>query len=232
MRIKAALFGVGCCAGGCVTLTMFTLLLRKLCCVLPVENDDDDGNDDVGAATEPLIPRNDIRARHHLPLTAYCEELDSFAYMISADYINDHLRHNGINWRDCPYLPHPDAACKAMRAMCEHFEKRSPGLVAKWLRLTVTPASAYPVFEKAAKNIFLDEDGAFRIDWDRIVMLFVFGGELAVQCHRDDISFMFPRVSDWVAIFSERHLDAWIVERHGWVSFGTKTHSHVHFATA
>ncbi|XP_020791543.1 bcl-2-like protein 1 [Boleophthalmus pectinirostris] len=81
-------------------------------------------------------------------------------------------------------------------------------------QLDITPETAYNSFKSVMDEVF--KDG---VNWGRIVGLFVFGGVLSVECVEKDMSNLVPRIADWMTIYLDENITAWIQSQGGWHSF-------------
>jgi hypothetical protein len=101
------------------------------------------------------------------------------------DYINYRLNNNGVQWGQCPaLLPQPLEVHLTLRKKGDEFEERFKQEFQSLIEeLHVTENTAYPMFCRVVEEIF---NGG--INWGRIVALFSFGGSLATQCMRRDLT--------------------------------------------
>lgn len=81
-------------------------------------------------------------------------------------------------------------------------------------QLDITPDTAYHSFKSVMDEVF--KDG---VNWGRIVGLFVFGGVLCVECVEKDMSHLVARIADWMTMYLDENIDAWIQSQGGWDCF-------------
>lgn len=89
-------------------------------------------------------------------------------------------------------------------------------------RLTKESGGLYPNLiltsnNQNFKNI-MDQTFEDKINWGRIVGLFVIGGAMCVQCVEDDKSELVCHIADWMTAYLDEHLNPWIQSQGGWVS--------------
>ncbi len=141
------------------------------------------------------------------------EDLDCEAYVMACDYINHRVQKEGQAWADCPMLPSPTRSRLLMRNLCEEFEashKKELHELSK--QLAITPRTCYPTFMEISKTMFCYE----KINWEKIVALYSFGGILSIQCIDGSMPELISTVADWIGAFVEAHLDPWIQTQGGW----------------
>ncbi|XP_068450422.1 bcl-2-like protein 1 [Clinocottus analis] len=81
-------------------------------------------------------------------------------------------------------------------------------------QLDITPETAYNSFKSVMDEVF--KDG---VNWGRVVGLFAFGGVLCVESVEKDISELVPRIADWMTLYLDEHISAWIQSQGGWDCF-------------
>lgn len=81
-------------------------------------------------------------------------------------------------------------------------------------QLDITPDTAYHSFKSVMDEVF--KDG---VNWGRVVGLFAFGGVLCVESVEKDISELVPRIADWMTMYLDEHISAWIQSQGGWDCF-------------
>lgn len=120
-----------------------------------------------------------------------------------------------------PVAPPPpgsdlDAVKAALQDSADEFEllytQAFSGLSSQ---LDITPETAYQSFKSVMDEVF--KDG---VNWGRVVGLFAFGGVLSVECAQKDMSYLVPRVADWMTTYLDEHISPWIASAGGWVSGG------------
>ncbi|XP_075952020.1 bcl-2-like protein 1 [Anarhichas minor] len=82
------------------------------------------------------------------------------------------------------------------------------------LQLDITPDTAYHSFKSVMDEVF--KDG---VNWGRVVGLFAFGGVLCVECVEKDMSELVSRIADWMTMYLDEHISAWIQSQGGWDCF-------------
>ncbi|TNN67328.1 Bcl-2-like protein 1 [Liparis tanakae] len=80
-------------------------------------------------------------------------------------------------------------------------------------QLNITPVTAYHSFKSVMDEVF--KDG---VNWGRVVGLFAFGSVLCVDCVEKDMSELVSRIADWMTMYLDEHISAWIQGQGGWVS--------------
>lgn len=131
------------------------------------------------------------------------------------DYINYRLNNNGVQWDQCPaLLPQPLEVHLTLRKKGDEFEERFKQEFQSLIEeLHVTENTAYPMFCRVVEEIF---NGG--INWGRIVALFSFGGSLATQCMRRDLTQLIDSIIEWITLYIDNNLSNWIQSHNGWVS--------------
>lgn len=76
---------------------------------------------------------------------------------------------------------------------------------------------SHPKLIHTVAHLQIFAGGAY-ISWGRIVALYCFGGLLALRCCRqENLQDLTSNVADWLAVYTETRLDAWIRSHGGWV---------------
>ncbi|XP_056293945.1 bcl-2-like protein 1 [Pseudoliparis swirei] len=81
-------------------------------------------------------------------------------------------------------------------------------------QLNITPVTAYHSFKSVMDEVF--KDG---VNWGRVVGLFAFGSVLCVDCVEKDMSELVSRIADWMTMYLDEHISAWIQGQGGWDCF-------------
>ncbi|CAK9304466.1 unnamed protein product [Gordionus sp. m RMFG-2023] len=79
----------------------------------------------------------------------------------------------------------------------------------------ISVQTAYPSFVAVAKELF--KDGG--IKWGRITALFVFSGQLCLECINKDLPQLVGQIAIWLSQFVENNLSEWIDEQGGWQGY-------------
>ena len=133
---------------------------------------------------------------------------------IAEDYVRYCLERNGFAWESCQTDVLPNEHQRAMRALGDEFESRFNHTFDDMIdQLYITPETIYTTFRTVAEEIFIDG-----VNWGRVVALFCFSGKLAVRCFQQSMSQLVNSIVDWVSIYVDTSLSAWIAVNNGWVS--------------
>ncbi|XP_054473203.1 bcl-2-like protein 1 [Anoplopoma fimbria] len=81
-------------------------------------------------------------------------------------------------------------------------------------QVDITPDTAYHSFKSVMDEVF--KDG---VNWGRVVGLFAFGGVLCLECIEKDMSELVSRIADWMTLYLDEHISAWIQSQGGWDCF-------------
>lgn len=81
-------------------------------------------------------------------------------------------------------------------------------------QLHITPSTAYQSFEQVVNELFRDG-----VNWGRIVAFFSFGGALCVESVDKEMQVLVERIATWMATYLTEHLEPWIQDNGGWVSW-------------
>ena len=120
---------------------------------------------------------------------------------------NDFPRH-GLVERDTM----TDKVRRSVRFLCiELYRTHETELQDMLEKLHVVPNTVQVRLETIMAGIFYDQ-----INWGRIVTLVAFCSVLAERCLRMEMSYLVPKVIDWVTLFVDTQLHSWIAENNGW----------------
>jgi len=140
------------------------------------------------------------------------------AFTITLDYIRHRLRLENRDWVDCPELPKiPSEVCSTLRKLALEFEKK---YLLEFEKLFASRLSRigrgtdHASFHALALGFF--EKGE-KISWERILKLYAFIGFSAKKCCDRNETYLAIVLAEWLAIFTEFHLNIWIRKRKtGW----------------
>lgn len=143
-------------------------------------------------------------------------DTDAISYKLAADYMKFKLSTVGYVWPNGIETP-DDMECaqakKDMRALGAEFEQRYADVFDNMVEsLQITPNSLFPTFMGVTDELFADG-----IRWGRIVGLYAFAGNLAVECMHHNMPHMVASLIHWVSHYVETRLADWIAENEGWV---------------
>ncbi|XP_068604195.1 bcl-2-like protein 1 [Brachionichthys hirsutus] len=111
--------------------------------------------------------------------------------------------------------PPLDAVKEALRDSANEFEFRySRAFSDLHKQLHITPGTAYQSFENVMDEVFRD-----RVNWGRIIGLFVFGGALCVECVEKEMSSLVGRIIEWMTVYLDNRIQPWIQSQGGWERF-------------
>ncbi|XP_035593934.1 bcl-2-like protein 1 [Oncorhynchus keta] len=108
-----------------------------------------------------------------------------------------------------------DAVKEALRDSANEFELRYARAFSDLSsQLHITPSTAYQSFENVMDEVFRDG-----VNWGRVVGLFAFGGALCVECVDKEMNPLVGRITDWMTVYLDNHIQPWIQSQGGWDRF-------------
>ncbi|XP_032233696.1 bcl-2-like protein 1 isoform X2 [Nematostella vectensis] len=139
-------------------------------------------------------PRNDPRQSY--------PELVHQAQLLAKDLISYRLGKNPKP---------PNANAETLRKLADKIEEQYPALLNHLChKLNISRSTAYSTFVEIAGEVFADG-----VNWGRIVVLYAFGGRLAVYCEQHNMKDLVQSVTDWVGKYIAG-LSEWIANEGGW----------------
>lgn len=137
------------------------------------------------------------------PRTFY-PEITRQSELLAKDFITYRLGKN----------PNPaNTVAETLRKLADKIEEQYPALLNHLChKLNLSRTTAYATFVEIASEVFADG-----INWGRIVVLYAFGGRLAVYCEHHNMKDLVDLVVSWVAKYVGG-LSDWIDNEGGWVS--------------
>jgi BCL2-like 1 (apoptosis regulator Bcl-X) len=107
----------------------------------------------------------------------------------------------------------PNTVAETLRKLADKIEEQYPALLNHLChKLNLSRSTAYTTFVEIAGEVFADG-----INWGRIVVLYAFGGRLAVYCEQHNMKDLVDLVTEWIAKYVGG-LSEWIDSDGGWVS--------------
>lgn len=136
--------------------------------------------------------------------------------LIVADYINYRLERHGFVWENHPPLEtRTSSVQETLRKLCIDFEERFRPQFSDMIdQLQLTPNTVYQSFHQIIQEVFSEGD----VNWGRVLVLFGFGGVMAVDCVDNNMPQFVDSIVDWVSTYLDNQLSQWISSHGGWVS--------------
>ncbi|XP_031558098.1 bcl-2-like protein 1 [Actinia tenebrosa] len=105
----------------------------------------------------------------------------------------------------------PNTVAETLRKLADKIEEQYPALLNHLChKLNFSRSTAYTTFVEIAGEVFADG-----VNWGRIVVLYAFGGRLAVYCEQHNMKDLVDLVTDWIAKYVAG-LSEWIYNDGGW----------------
>lgn len=135
---------------------------------------------------------------------SFYPEIAKQSELLAKDFISYRLGTN----------PKPaNASAETLRKLADKIEEQYPALLNHLChKLNLSRTTAYATFVEIAGEVFADG-----VNWGRIVVLYAFGGRLAVYCEQHNLKDLVDLVISWIAKYVGG-LSDWIDNEGGWVS--------------
>jgi hypothetical protein len=147
-------------------------------------------------------------------MAACAMECDSS--ILACDYIKFRLGQNGFDFEECPMLPEPEQVQLLIRAKAPNVEHACMGsLWQMCTELNMGPQTDFTQFFDIVDQLFCDRE----INWPKILLLFAYGGALAIYCFENGMRRLVCNICDWVSIYIDAKLMDWILTKgNGWLA--------------
>jgi hypothetical protein len=136
-------------------------------------------------------------------------------FVMAYDCINHMITSSGLEWFNCTDLPDSTPARQVMRLKAQAFlEQNKAELIEMGNKLHMDNNTIYPAFKQVVEHLF-----ANGISWGRIIALYAFGGNLAVQYMVKERSDLVVPIVEWTAIYMRNNVEKWVVNNGGYDTF-------------
>jgi len=155
------------------------------------------------------------------------QNIDNETRLMAYDYIDYRIRQSGFEWPNRPAELIPDPPVKIMslmRSVCDSFNDRYSEILGNdtelfsSLRLSSSEDLAR-TFAGVCDILFRPDGETAEVTWGRILVLFAFGGSLAVECANQQLPHQIDEVANLLITYVQANFSDWIISKGGWVTY-------------